>query len=106
VQRERILENWQSILSAVLLLHIGGFGLGYFLSGILKLPEDVRRTISIEVGMQNSGLGASLATKHFAANPMVAVPSAVSAVVHCILGSVLSSIWQRKSLKTTNPDQG
>ena len=106
VQRERILENWQSILSAVLLLHIGGFGLGYFLTGILKLPEDVRRTISIEVGMQNSGLGASLATKHFAANPMVAVPSAVSAVVHCILGSVLSSIWQRTSVETTNPDQG
>ncbi len=95
VQRERILENWQSILISVLLLHCGGFGLGYGLSILLKLPEDVRRTVSIEVGMQNSGLGSSLATKHFASTPMVAVPSAVSAVVHCILGSALASFWQR-----------
>ena len=105
VQRDRILDNWQSILSAVLLLHAGGFGLGYFLSRLLKLPEDVRRTVSIEVGMQNSGLGASLATKHFAATPMVAVPSAVSAVVHCIVGSALASFWQRSGQDAKNPDQ-
>ena len=105
VQRERILGNWQSILTAVLLLHAGGFGLGYLVSRILKVPEDVRRTISIEVGMQNSGLGASLATKHFAATPMVAVPSAVSAVVHCLVGSALASYWQSSGSKTTNPDQ-
>jgi BASS family bile acid:Na+ symporter len=96
VQRERILANWEVILASVLLLHGGGFGLGYLLSGAMGLPEDVRRTISIEVGMQNSGLGSSLATKHFAATPMVAVPSAVSAVVHCILGSILAAVWRRR----------
>ena len=95
VQRDRILENWQVILAAVLILHCGGFGLGYLLAKVLGLEEGIRRTISIEVGMQNSGLGANLATTHFSGLPMVAVPSAVSAVVHCILGSIVAGIWQR-----------
>ena len=62
-----------------------------------------RRTISIEVGMQNSGLGSSLAsTPGFAAQfatPMQAalapVPSAISAVYHVVIGSFLAAIWRR-----------
>ncbi len=97
VQREKILEHWQVILSSVLLLHTGGFLLGYWLPRLLGFDELVRRTISVEVGMQNSGLGSALATKHFAATPMVAVPSAISAVVHCILGSILAGFWRSRT---------
>jgi BASS family bile acid:Na+ symporter len=43
-------------------------------------------------------LGSALATKHFAATPMVAVPSAISAVVHCILGSILAGFWRSRTL--------
>jgi BASS family bile acid:Na+ symporter len=96
-QREKILEHWQVILSSVLLLHGGGFLLGYWLPRLLGFDELVRRTISVEVGMQNSGLGSALATKHFAATPMVAVPSAISAVVHCILGSILAGFWRSQT---------
>ena len=97
VKRDSILENWRVILTSVVLLHAGGFILGYFLARILGLPEDARRTVSIEVGMQNSGLGAKLASTHFA--PMVAVPSAVSAVVHCIFGSILAAYWRSKAVE-------
>ena len=96
VQRENILNHWKVILSSVLLLHLGGFLLGYWLPRLLGLDEAMRRTISVEVGMQNSGLGSALATKHFAATPMVAVPSAVSAVVHCIFGSILAAFWRSR----------
>ena len=96
VERENILNHWKVILSSVLLLHCGGFFLGYWLSRLMGLGEEMRRTISVEVGMQNSGLGSALATKHFVATPMVAVPSAVSAVVHCILGSILAAFWRSR----------
>jgi BASS family bile acid:Na+ symporter len=55
----------------------------------------VARTISIEVGMQNSGLGAVLAKTRFAAEPLTAVPSALSSVCHSLLGSLLAAWWRR-----------
>ena len=91
------------LLLSVLLLHVAGFGLGWLLARLLGLERAERRTISIEVGMQNSGLGASLASSPaFAAqfaNPMQAalapVPSAISAVYHVVIGSFLAAIWRR-----------
>lgn len=92
------------LLMAVLAVHITGFGLGYLLSRILRLSEASARTISIEVGMQNSGLGASLASSPAFArqftNQMQAalapVPAAISAVIHVLIGSLLAALWGRK----------
>lgn len=95
VKREEILEHWQLILASVLLLHTGGFLFGYWLARLLGFDESVRRTISIEVGMQNSGLGAKLASSHLPS--MASVPSAVSAVVHCIFGSILAAFWRSRT---------
>ncbi len=53
----------------------------------------VNRTIAIEVGMQNSGLAVVLAGQHFA-NPLTAVPGAISSVTHSLLGSFLAFIWR------------
>ncbi|MDR7104027.1 bile acid:sodium symporter family protein [Croceicoccus sp. BE223] len=90
------------LLAAVLLLHASGFALGWGISRLLGFGRNAARTISIEVGMQNSGLGASLASApSFAAqfaSPMQAalapVPAAISAVYHVVIGSVLAAIWQ------------
>ncbi|MCL4143424.1 UNVERIFIED_CONTAM: hypothetical protein GTU68_024685 [Idotea baltica] len=64
-KNEVILNSGWRLLAAPALLHLGGFGLGYFLSQLFKLPESSARTISIEVGMQNSGLGTHLANRYF-----------------------------------------
>ena len=101
--RESIMENWRVLVAAVLLLHLGGFGLGYGLARLFHFDEQSSRTVSIEVGMQNSGLGTALATKHFAALPLAPVPCAVSAVTHCILGSIAAGFWRIKS--NGNPKQ-
>ncbi len=90
------------LLAAVLLLHGAGFALGWGLSRLMGIGRNTARTISIEVGMQNSGLGASLASApSFAAqfaSPMQAalapVPAAISAVYHVVIGSILAAIWQ------------
>jgi BASS family bile acid:Na+ symporter len=83
------------LLGALLLLHTGGFFLGYVLSRGAGLRERVCRTNSIEVGMQNSTLGAALATLHFA-DPAVAAPAAISACMHSCLGSLLAAFWRRR----------
>jgi BASS family bile acid:Na+ symporter len=58
--------------------------------------ETAARTIAIEVGMQNSGLGVVLARQNFA-DPLVAIPSAISALFHSVIGSVLAGVWRRRS---------
>jgi BASS family bile acid:Na+ symporter len=93
-QRQALLEQGLLLLLASLLLHGGGFLLGWLLAAVLGQPHAVRRTVSIEVGMQNSGLAVVLARSGFAASPLTALPGAISAVVHAVLGSVLASLWR------------
>ncbi|MEM7144828.1 MAG: bile acid:sodium symporter family protein [Verrucomicrobiota bacterium] len=90
-----IVEAGAVLLVAVFLLHVLGFSLGYGVVRLLGYPVDFRRTVSIEVGMQNSGLGAALAKKHFSL--VAAAPCAISAVYHCVIGSFLAAWWRRKS---------
>lgn len=95
-KKQIILENWKTMLGGVLLLHCGGFILGYLIPRIIRENRSICRTLSIEVGMQNSGLGMALASKHFSSMPMVPAPCALSAVMHCIMGSVLAAVWRKK----------
>jgi len=82
------------LLGAVVALHAVGFGLGYLAARLAGHPAVVARTISIEVGMQNSGLGVVLARRHFPTEPLTAVPCAISAVTHSVLGSLLAAVWR------------
>lgn len=95
-KKNTILDHWQTLLSAVILLHMGGFFLGFMVGVFLRRNQSECRTFSIEVGMQNSGLGMALASKHFSTMPMVPAPCALSAVVHCLVGSFLAWWWGRK----------
>ena len=103
--RDSIIENWRILVAAVFFLHVLGFGLGYALAKFMQFDEQSCRTVSIEVGMQNSGLGTALAIKHFAALPLAAVPCAVSAVTHCILGSLAAGLWRKVKAKPVDAEQ-
>jgi BASS family bile acid:Na+ symporter len=83
-----------TLLFGVFLLHALGFGLGYVFARLLGYTGNDCRTISIEVGMQNSGLGAALARAHFANLPLAPLPCAVSATFHSVIGSLLAGIWR------------
>ncbi len=93
-------ESGGRLLLAVFLLHVGGFGLGYLLARLLGFQPLNRRTISIEVGMQNSGLGAALARNHFANLPLAPLPCAISATFHSVIGSVLAGWWRLRKPKS------
>jgi BASS family bile acid:Na+ symporter len=102
--KAQIAEHAGVLLLATFLLHAVGFALGYVLARALRLSVVDARTISIEVGMQNSGLGSGLAkTPAFAAQfaditqaALAPVPAAISAVWHVLIGSLLAGWWRRK----------
>ena len=81
------------LVAAVFLLHAGGFALGYAAPRVFRYDRITARTISVEVGMQNSGLGVVLARRHFA-DPLTAVPCAISSVFHSVIGSLLAGYWR------------
>ncbi|MBX6148354.1 bile acid:sodium symporter family protein [Pseudomonas aeruginosa] len=89
----RIAESGLLIM-AVVMLH-NGFGLllGYLTGKLTGMPLAQRKALAIEVGMQNSGLGAALANVHFA--PLAAVPSALFSVWHNLSGSLLAALFRR-----------
>lgn len=94
---EQIIDAGLLVL-AVVVLHNGlGYLLGYFASRVFKYPERVARTTSVEVGMQNSGLAATLAAAHF--SPVAALPAAVFSVWHNISGGLLAVFYRYRSAK-------
>ncbi|WP_267523826.1 bile acid:sodium symporter family protein [Campylobacter sp. MG1] len=91
----KILANLGIILIVVILHNILGYILGYLIGKIFKLNLAKTKTISIEVGMQNSGLATALASIHFANYPLAAVPAALFSVWHNISGGILSSFYRK-----------
>lgn len=97
-------HNAASILScslivavAVILHNVLGLLLGYGVAAITGRSPEKRSAISIEVGMQNSGLATSLAATHFAMYPMAAIPGALFSVWHNFSGSIAAQIFRRKT---------
>lgn len=98
--RSALIDAGLPLMAGVAAAHTIGFGLGY-LGGLLSGTESGARTISIEVGMQNSGLGVVLARANFV-DPLVAVPCALSSVFHSLIGSALASVWSRQSARASD----
>ncbi len=84
------------LVFAVVVLH-NGFGLlfGYLVAKLFGMNLAKRKCLSIEVGMQNSGLGVALASVHFAAMPLAALPSAIFSFWHNISGPIAATIYHR-----------
>ena len=92
------------LIMAVVVLHNGmGLALGYLAAKLFGLPLAQRKTLSIEVGMQNSGLGAALASAHF--TPLAAVPSALFSVWHNLSGALLATVYRRMEEQAETPDK-
>ena len=91
----RLLTGGLLIILVVMLHNICGLGIGYGIGRLLSLQYPKRVAISIEVGMQNSGLASSLATLHFAAFPMATIPGAIFSVWHNISGALVARFYHR-----------
>jgi len=93
---DRLMTGGWIIIGVVMLHNICGLSLGYLIGRLLRLSEPKKRAISIEVGMQNSGLASSLATIHFAAYPLATIPGAIFSVWHNLSGALVARLYTRK----------
>lgn len=85
------------IVFLAVVLHNGfGLGLGYLAGRLGRLDDRARRALAFEVGMQNSGLAATLATAHF--SPLAALPSAVFSLWHNVSGAIVAAWLARRPL--------
>ena len=89
----KLLAGGMIIILVVILHNLCGLSLGYLIGRLLGLSEPKKRAISIEVGMQNSGLASSLATLHFAAYPLATIPGAIFSVWHNISGAAVAYLY-------------
>ncbi len=103
-KKDAILESGFSLVLAVLTLHILGFLMGYVLSRLTSVSDKNSRTISVEVGMQNSGLATELARSNFSSFGLATVPGAISALTHCILGSIFAGVSKIVAYRAGNDD--
>ena len=110
----RLVENgWQlmMLILAVVTLHNGlGYLLGYMIGKMAGFTTAKKRTISLEVGMQNAGMATVLANGFFAtpaaiaANPLAALtvlPCALSCAYHSISGTILAGWFRSRDNKKT-----
>ena len=95
----KIMTSGLLILAVVILHNLLGYLTGFGVGKLLKLDSTKCRAISIEVGMQNSGLATSLAAAHFAQYPLATIPGAVFSVWHNISGAVLANFFARTAEK-------
>ena len=92
---EKILSTGLIVFAVVILHNLAGYAVGFLLGALLKLPMAKKKALSIEIGMQNSGLATSLAGTAFPDLAMATVPGAIFSVWHNISGAILASIYRR-----------
>ena len=95
----KIMTTGVLVFSVVILHNILGYALGYVIAAFLKVPLAKKKAISIEVGMQNSGLATSLAATSFPSLALATVPGAVFSVWHNISGAILANIYSQMKEK-------
>lgn len=102
---DRLLVGGLLVVLVVMTHNLLGLFIGYLLGRVLQLPMPKSVALSIEVGMQNSGLASSLAVLHFAAYPLATIPGAIFSVWHNISGALAAKLFQRLiSSKTQDTD--
>jgi BASS family bile acid:Na+ symporter len=94
---DKLLTGGLLIVTVVILHNVCGLSLGYLIGRLLGLSEAKKRAVSIEVGMQNSGLASSLATIHFAAYPLATIPGAIFSVWHNLSGAAVAYLYRKTS---------
>jgi len=102
LNRDYLLMITLPILIADVVLNIYGMTAGYGVASLFKMETSRRQTLSIEIGMQNAGLGTVLALnlshKSLEITEKAAIPAAIFVFVCIITASVMAELWQR-SLK-------
>lgn len=96
VNRDRISQLDLVLLEALIVVNILGYTAGFLGGWMLGLPSGMRRALTLEVGMQNAGLGTTLAMGLFA-DQAAALPAALYTFGCMLTGTVLARVWAELS---------
>ena len=94
---DKLMAGGMIVILVVMLHNLSGLAIGYSIGRLLSLKREKRIALSIEVGMQNSGLASSLAVLHFAAYPLATIPGAIFSVWHNISGALAARLYSAGS---------
>ncbi|MEZ6060495.1 MAG: bile acid:sodium symporter family protein [Planctomycetaceae bacterium] len=108
LQRDALVNVSASLLTALLLLNLLGYAGGFLAGHSMKLPGDMRRALTLEVGMQNAGVGSVLAVQIFGSDSRAAIPCALYTFGCMFTGTVLATLWRGVPIKHCSqpPDSG
>ncbi len=98
LNKDRLGQVTGLVLATAVILNIYGMLGGYGVGSAFRMEVRRRRTLAIEIGMQNAGLGTVLALKHF--GEKAAIPAAIFVFICIITASVMAAVWQK-----TTPDE-
>ena len=93
LNRARLAQVEGSMLAALAAINLLGYAFGYAGGWALRIPEAMRRALTIEVGMQNAGVGTMLALQLFPDRPAVAIPPALYTFGCMFTGAALARLW-------------
>ncbi len=104
ISKDKLTQFHVDLLAALILVNLLGYVAGYCGGLGMRLPEPMRRALTLEVGMQNAGLGAALAVKLFPDQPGVAIAPAIYTFGCMLTGTILARIWASRSVGPSEGD--
>lgn len=93
LNKDRLAEVTGIILAAGVILNVYGMLAGYGVGSAFRMDLPRRRTLALEIGMQNAGLGTVLALEHFGEE--AAMPAAIFVFICIITASAMAAVWQK-----------
>jgi BASS family bile acid:Na+ symporter len=101
--RDRLMDVGVVIVAALLLINLVGYASGYGVGTGARLPEGYRRALTLEVGMQNAGLGTALAASLYGPTTIATIPTAAYTFGCMLTGTVLAVLWRRRLVAESPP---
>ncbi|MCA9050203.1 MAG: bile acid:sodium symporter family protein [Planctomycetaceae bacterium] len=87
-----------ALLTVLALINLGGYCAGYFSGRLLRLPEPMRRALTLEVGMQNAGAGVALADRLFGDHSAAIIPCILYTSGCMLTGTILATYWHHRRI--------
>ncbi len=100
LNRDKLGSATPQLLVALLLINLLGYAAGWFGGSAMRLPTAMRRALTLEVGMQNAGLGTGLVLTLFPEHPTAAIPTAAYTFGCMVTGTLLAQVWSAPAARS------